>query len=170
MQHEGMVHALEEVHRLLKPAGILIEIHPAVDAPPYVEVRSNGQLFFSEGDPVFDYEEDLRQADAAVTTVLDRGLFVLEDRRRFELLTYAASVKEMRDHWAFVGAYDPEEPEGGAPSPARRDVCARRRRWTRLPGVPDLVYVEPARDVSGSSLAMAASWLNRLPSVGKLTP
>ena len=144
MQHEGMVHALEEVHRLLKPAGILIEIHPAVDAPPYVEVRSEGQLFFSEADPVFDYEEDLRQADAAVTSVLDRRLFVLEDRRRFLLRTYAASVKEMRDHWAFVGAYDPEEPEETLLR--RRDEMYARASGALngAPGVPDLVYVEPA--------------------------
>ena len=135
MQHEGMVHALEEVHRLLKPAGILIEMHPAVDAPPYVEVRSNGQLFFSEGDPVFDYEEDLRQADAAVTTVLDRGLFVLEDRRRFKLLTYAASVKEMRDHWAFVGAYDPRSLRRRSFAGATRCMRAAAR-WTRLRGYP----------------------------------
>jgi SAM-dependent methyltransferase len=97
MEHEGMVHALEEIHRLLKPAGTLIEIHPSVDAPPFVEVRSNGRLSFAEGDPVFDYEDDLRQADAAVATVLDRSVFVLDDRRGFQLRTYAASVKELRD-------------------------------------------------------------------------
>ena len=144
MQHEGMVHALEEVHRLLKPAGILIEMHPAVCAPPYVEVRSNGQLFFSEGDPVFDYEEDLRQADAAVTTVLDRGCSCLRTDAGSCSWTYAASVKEMRDHWAFVGAYDPEEPEEALPSPARRDVCARSGAGRGF-GVPDLVAVEPAQ-------------------------
>jgi len=93
-----MVHALEEIHRLLKPAGTLIEIHPSVDAPPFVEVRSDGQLSFSEANPVFDYEDDLRHADAAMATVLDRGAFVLDDRRTFELRTYAASVKELRDH------------------------------------------------------------------------
>lgn len=26
-----MVHALEEIHRLLKPAGTLIEIHPSME-------------------------------------------------------------------------------------------------------------------------------------------
>jgi len=31
MEHEGMVHALEEIHRLLKPAGTLIEIHPSLE-------------------------------------------------------------------------------------------------------------------------------------------
>ncbi len=76
-----MVHALEEIHRLLKPAGPVIEIHPSVDAPPFVEVRSNGGLSFAERDPLFDYEDDLRQTDAAVATVLDRGVFVLDDRR-----------------------------------------------------------------------------------------
>jgi SAM-dependent methyltransferase len=143
MPHEGMVHALEEIHRLLKPEGTLIEIHPAVDAPPLVEVRSNGKPSFSEDDPVFDYEEDLRQAEAAVATVIDRGLLVLDERRRFELRTYAASVKELRDHWALVGAYDPEEPEETLLR--RRDEMYARAHEVlkRAPGA-EIVYVEPA--------------------------
>jgi SAM-dependent methyltransferase len=143
MAHEGMVHALEEIHRLLKPEGTLIEIHPAVDAPPLVEVRSNGKPSFSEDDPVFDYEEDLRQAEAAVATVIDRGLLVLDERRRFELRTYAASVKELRDHWALVGAYDPEEPEETLLR--RRDEMYARAHEVlkRAPGA-EIVYVEPA--------------------------
>ena len=92
---------------------------------------------------MFDYEEDLRQADAAVTSVLDRGLFVLEDRRRFVLRAYAASVKEMREHWALVGAYDPEEP-GRRCFAGEMNVLASRRGAERGSGVPDLVYVEPA--------------------------
>jgi SAM-dependent methyltransferase len=145
MAHEGMVHALEEIHRLLKPAGTLIEIHPAVDAPPFVEVRSNEELLFSEDDPVFDYEEDLRCADAAVERVLDRGVFHLEDRRRFELRTHASSVKEMRDHWAFVGAYDPDEPEQALLR--RRDEMYARAAAALDTASPslDLVYVEPAQ-------------------------
>jgi SAM-dependent methyltransferase len=143
MAHEGMVHALEEIHRLLKPVGVLIEIHPAVDAPPFVEVRSNGQLLFSQGDPVFDYEDDLRHADAAVASVLDRRVFLLEDRRRLELRTHATSVKELRDHWALVGAYDPEEPEETLLR--RRDEMYARAHEVlkRAPGA-EIVYVEPA--------------------------
>jgi SAM-dependent methyltransferase len=143
MAHEGMVHALEEIHRLLKPAGVLIEIHPAVDAPPFVEVRSGSRLLFSEPDPVFDYEEDLRQAEAAVASVVGAGAFALDDRRRFELRTYAASVKELRDHWAFVGAYDPEEPE--VTLARRRDEMYGRAREAleRAPG-SEILYVEPA--------------------------
>jgi SAM-dependent methyltransferase len=143
MEHTGMVHALEEIHRLLKPAGVLIEIHPAVEARPFVEVWSDGRRAFREDDPVFDYEDDLRQAEAAVATVLDRGVFVLDDRRRFELRTHAASVKELRDHWALVGAYDPEEPEEGLLR--RRDEMYARAHEAlqRTPG-SEIVYVEPA--------------------------
>jgi SAM-dependent methyltransferase len=143
MAHEGMVHALEEIHRLLKPAGVLIEIHPSVDAPPFIEVRSGGRLLFSEPDPVFDYEEDLRQAEAAVASVVSAGVFALEDRRRFELRTYAASVKELRDHWTLVGAYDPEEPEETLAQ--RRDEMYGRAHEAleRAPG-SEIVFVEPA--------------------------
>ena len=138
-----MVDALEEIHRLLRPAGTLIKIHPAVDPPPFVEVRSNRELFFSEDDPVFDYEDDLRHADGAVAAVLDRGMFVLDDRRRFELRTYAASVKELRDHWAFVGAYDPEEPEETLQR-RRDEMYARAREVLERSRGGELVYVEPA--------------------------
>lgn len=72
-----MVHALEQIHRLLRPSGALIEIHPSVEEPPLVEVWAEGRRWFSEHDPGFDYVDDLRRAEAAVTTILDRGLFVL---------------------------------------------------------------------------------------------
>jgi SAM-dependent methyltransferase len=145
MQPEGMVHALMQIHRLLRPGGTLIEIHPAVDAPPFIEVRSDGLLVFSEDDPVFDYEEDLLHADSAVESVVDRDLFALEDRRRFELRTYAGSVKEMRDYWAFVGAYDPEEPEETL-ARLRDEMYGRAATALEAAsGVSDLVYVEPAQ-------------------------
>jgi len=144
MEHEGMVHALEEIHRLLRPAGTLIEIHPSLEGPPRVEVRSNGGLSFAEDDPGFDYADDLRQAEAAVASVVDRGMFALEDRRRFELRTHAGSVKELRDHWEVAGAYDPE---------AKEETLVRRRdeMYARAHAVmedaarpSEVVYVEPA--------------------------
>ena len=92
MEPEGMVHALEETRRILRPAGALIEIHPAPEVPPFVEIRANGDVSFSEEDPSFDYEDDLRRAEQAVATVVDRGVFTLDDSRWFELRTRAASV------------------------------------------------------------------------------
>ena len=138
-----MVHALEEIHRLLRPAGSLIEIHPALEAPPFVEVASNGELPFSEDDPGFDYADDLQHAEAAVATVLDRGVFVLEDRRRFELRTHAASVQELRDHWAVAGAYDPEEKEETLARRQDEMYSRAREALERSPGA-ELIYVEPA--------------------------
>ena len=138
-----MVHALEEIHRLLRPAGTLIEIHPAIGSP-FVEVRSGGNVAFSEPDPGYDYEDDLLHAEASVTNVIDRGLFSLEDTRPFELRTHAASVQEMRDHWAVAGAYDPEEKE--AALVLRQDEMYARAHEVleRAPG-SELVYVEPAK-------------------------
>jgi hypothetical protein len=142
MEPEGMVHALEEIHRLLRSAGTLIEIHPALEVP-FVEVRANGDLLFSEDDPGFDYEEDLRHAEAAVATVVHRGLFVLEESRRFELRVYTSSVKELRDHWAVSEAYDPKEKEATL---ARRqdEMLARAHEILERPPGAELVYVEPA--------------------------
>ena len=138
-----MVHALEEIRRLLKTAGTLIEIHPAVDAPPFVEVRSNGDLLFSEDDPVFDYEDDLQHAEGAVATVVGRGVFAIDERRRFELRTHASSVKELRDHWAVAGAYDPEEKEETLVRRQDEMYARANEIHDRSPGA-ELVYVEPA--------------------------
>ncbi len=137
-----MVHALDEVHRLTRPAGTLIEVHPAVEFP-FVEVRSNEELLFSEHDPGYDYEDDLRDAEAAIATVVGRGVFVLEKSRRFEMRTHASSVKELRDHWAVYGAYDPVEKEETLAR--RRDEMYARAHEVleRSPGA-ELVYVEPA--------------------------
>jgi hypothetical protein len=142
MEPAGMVHVLEEIHRLTRPAGTVIEIHPALESPS-LEVRSDGGLVFSEDDPGFDYEEDSRHAEAAVATVVGRGVFVFEESRRFELRTHASSVKELRDYWAVYGAYDPEEKEETL---ARRqeEMYARAHDvLERSPGA-ELVYVEPA--------------------------
>jgi hypothetical protein len=142
MEPEGMVHALEEIHRVTRPAGTLIEIHPALEFP-FLEVRSKGELSFSENDPGFDYEEDSRLAEAAVATVVGRDLFVLEESRWFELRTHASSLKELRDHWVVADAYDTDEKEETL---ARRqeEMYARADEVIeRSPGT-ELIYVEPA--------------------------
>jgi SAM-dependent methyltransferase len=106
MEHEGMVHALEEIHRLLRPGGMLIDIHPQQEAPLLKVVRS-GRLLFSEPVPGHD-AEDYRRADEAVARVVRRGLFALERTAEFDFLTYAGSVSEMRKYLEESNAY--EEP------------------------------------------------------------
>jgi len=137
-----MVHALEEIHRLLRPGGTLIEIHPALEVP-FVEVRSNGELLFSEEDPGYDYEDDLRCAEEAVATAVGRGVFVSEDRRRFELRTHASSVEELREYWAVYGAYDPEEKEETLVRQQDEMYARAHDVLEHSPGA-ELEYVEPA--------------------------
>jgi hypothetical protein len=105
MEPEGMVHALSEIHRLLRVDGVLIEVHP-VREPPTIEVRSNGGLRFSEHDPGYDYEAELRSAEAAVAEVLVRGLFTLDGETIFDFFTHAMTVRELRDFFAVGSAYD----------------------------------------------------------------
>lgn len=138
-----MVHALEEIHRLLQPTGTLIEIHPAVEPPPFVEVRSGGTVSLSEKDPAFDYADDSVHAEAAVATVAERGMFAADEPRPFELRTHAASVAEMKGYWSVYGAYDPEEREESLVR--RKDEMYERaaEAMERFPG-SEIVFVEPA--------------------------
>jgi hypothetical protein len=142
MEHEGMVHALEEIHRLLKSAGSMVEIHPALEAPR-VEINSNGELLFSEDDPGVDYEDDLQHAEAAIATVVERGVFAIEERRGFELRTHASSVNELKDHWAVSGSYDPEDKDETL---VRRqdEMYARAHDVLERSSGAEIVYVQRA--------------------------
>lgn len=93
-----MVHALEEVQRLLKSDGRLIDIQPLMEAP-FLKVYQANSVVFVEPDPSYDYEEDVRQADAALTKVIQRGLFVMEERREFDFMTHGSSAQEMLAFW-----------------------------------------------------------------------
>jgi len=93
-----MVHALEEIHRLLKPDGCLIEIHPILETP-LVKVFDGSTLLLDEPYPGFDYLEDLRQAENALQQSLQQGLFILQGSREFDVLTYSSSITELQDLW-----------------------------------------------------------------------
>ena len=77
MKYEGMVHALEDIQRLLRPDGCLIDIHPVLEAP-LIEVYQGVRVLFVEPYPGYDYEEDLRQAEDALAQIVQRRLFVVE--------------------------------------------------------------------------------------------
>lgn len=104
-----MVHALEGIHRLLRPSGTLIEIHPVHGA--WVEVRSGDDVVFVEPDPGFDSDAELRPTDEALRTVVRRGVFALGRSQEFDFLTYASSVRELRDHFTIVGGYSEGPPQ-----------------------------------------------------------
>jgi len=108
-----MVHALEQIQRLLRPYGCLIDIHPVLEAP-LIKVYKGSSVILVGPDPTYDYEEDLRQAENALAKVLQRRLFVIERIGEFDFLTYGSSVPELQDHWAKSGTYDDSPKEDAA--------------------------------------------------------
>jgi hypothetical protein len=142
MEVEGMVHALEEIKRLLNPNGFLADIHP-VREEPLIQIYQRGKLLFSESDPGYDYDESLQHADEALEEVVQRGLFLIEGKAEFELVTYASSVTEMRDYWAKYGAYD-EEPKDDAITTRQNDVYDRANEIMQSVPGEEITYHERA--------------------------
>jgi len=93
-----MVHALEEIHRLVKPTGILIDIHPVAEPSP-IEIHQ-GEKIEPVGDlSIRQWCSDYQHADEALTEIKQRGLFMVERESMFNSLTYYDSVAEMRTDW-----------------------------------------------------------------------
>ncbi len=90
-----MVHALEEIHRLLKPTGALIDIHPVAKSSP-IEIHQGGKIDLAGYLSVRQWCFDYQQADNALTEITQRGLFAIERESVFDSLTHYDSVEEMR--------------------------------------------------------------------------
>lgn len=90
-----MVHALELVHSLLNPHGLLVDIHPT-GQPPLIEITSAGQTHqlgeLQEADDFIEYH----QADEALEQVIQSGLFLRARQETFTFLTHASSLDELR--------------------------------------------------------------------------
>jgi hypothetical protein len=99
MEHAGMVHALEKIHSLLKPDGVLIDIHPTGE-PASIEIRVRDRVtlagWLQETDDYVEYE----WANEALNQIVRSGLFTVERQSVFTFNTYAASIAELRDHLA----------------------------------------------------------------------
>ena len=93
-----MVHALEEIHRLVKPTGILIDIHPVAEPSP-IELHQDEKIELVGDLSVRQWCSDYQHADEALTEIKQRGLFMVERQGMFNSLTYYDSVAEMRTDW-----------------------------------------------------------------------
>ena len=98
MAPEGMVHALEQAHRVLRPGGMLADIRPdrlrgreEVGLPVIYGVTDREAVVIGQ---VGKTEARLRSyalADAAVDDVERRGLFIVESVERFPFATFFRS-------------------------------------------------------------------------------
>ena len=92
-----MVHALEQIHSLIKPGGYLIDIHPDGELVEFFLLLDDRELFIGYMQEMDDYIE-YRQADEAIQTILDEGLFQVEKKNEFEFRTYAESFDELKEY------------------------------------------------------------------------
>ena len=90
-----MVHAIEEIHRLLKPTGTLIDIHPVAESSP-IEIHQGKKIELAGYLSVRQWCIDYQQADNALTEIVERALFVVEREKVFDSLTHYATLAEMR--------------------------------------------------------------------------
>ena len=91
-----MVHALEVTHSLLKPGGLLIDIHPT-GQHPLVEAHVDGEVRFAGVVDELDDFEEYFKADQALADVNSRGLFLLEREAFFSFLYHAPTIAELAD-------------------------------------------------------------------------
>ena len=94
-----MVHALETIQHLLKPGGILLDIHPT-NEPAAVAVRLLEQIipagWIDESDDYVEYE----WADEALQHMVDNRPFMLERMGTFEFMWHADSMNDLRAYLA----------------------------------------------------------------------
>jgi hypothetical protein len=94
MSHTGMVHALREARRVLKPGGVVIDLRPAM-VHRRVKVMRAGRA-----EPMGVMRErfdDDRAANRAVARVVDQRLFKLEGRQRLPLDRRMDGLDDFRD-------------------------------------------------------------------------
>lgn len=88
-----MVHALEEIHRVLRPAGTVIDLRPAVPNRQ-VEVELDGvRLFVGEVDSSATAPERIA-ADKAVQLTVERGLFRREHVEQFDYFMLLDGIED----------------------------------------------------------------------------
>jgi len=90
-----MVHALEEIRRLLKPAGVLIDIHPVAEGTP-IEIHQAGRIELAGNLSVPQWCTDFEQADSALAEVIQRGLFAVERETVFDSVSHYDTAAELR--------------------------------------------------------------------------
>ena len=93
----GMVHALKEIHRVLKPNGTLIDLRPNLGNRPIEVVLSNATLRAGEIDTSAS-APDSHASNAAIKQVVADGLFKLEYDEEFEYIADLDTVADLHEY------------------------------------------------------------------------
>ena len=134
MAYGGMVHALEEIHRLLKPTGALIDIHP-VSESLHIEIHQSGKIDLVGNLSVRQWCIDFQQADDALAEIVQRNLFGVERERVFDSLTYYASAAEMRTSLKeSIDKFARDAQSAGESVPPVEALAARAEELMRVAG------------------------------------
>jgi hypothetical protein len=93
-----MVHALEDVWRVLIPGGILLDLRPFASNPPLEVIDAEGVVLpVSRLDDAPGMGDDIAANDA-IGRVTREGLFVQERNDSFPLASYWDSLDELLAH------------------------------------------------------------------------
>ena len=93
-----MVHALSEIHRVLVPGGVLIDLRPLLDEWP-LEVTSRNRV--REAGHATDLAEPLADdvaANQAIEEGIRQGWFQREEGQEFPFFYYWDTPKEMQEY------------------------------------------------------------------------
>ena len=90
-----MVHALKQIHDLLKPEGHLIDIHPTGELATFIRPLDGYEHFVGYLRETDDYIE-YQQADEALETAVSKGLFQIKETKAFDFHTYANSFETLK--------------------------------------------------------------------------
>ena len=97
-----MVHALDEIYRVLAPGGLLLDLRPVSGDTPLEIVRTGVVELAGHFDESSDHPDDVA-ANNAIARAVRRGQFVRERDGQFRFAYYWDSVDEMRayvkDRW-----------------------------------------------------------------------
>ena len=92
-----MVHALKEVHRILVPQGIMIDVRPLCVDVPLEFVHAGGSESAGLMDLSPDIESDIA-ADKAVDCVIKESLYHESGLEYFDFVFYWKTLKGMEEH------------------------------------------------------------------------
>jgi hypothetical protein len=96
MEALSMVHALREIHKLLKPSSFLIDIRPNGELVEFIRPHGEEEFFIGHMHETDDYIEYF-QAEAAMQKVLAEGLFKIEKAGEFTFQVHADSFLELKN-------------------------------------------------------------------------